>query len=442
MTNPSSLPSHAKALNDRIQQTICAEVAEITDVVVCGGGPAGIAAALSAARQGARTTLLEAQGCIGGVWTSGSLSLILDSDNKEGIMKEILENLRLCGGMGVTESGKRSNIYDAEKMKFLLEQMASDAGIHIRLHTRIVSAETNPDRRLTHVVTESKSGREAWRAKIFIDATGDGDLGAQAGCSFSMGRPENGQTQPMSLMAMLTGLPPQSVQKYCLGGTDSSPREKLKELLAKQGVTPSYGAPTLLHVNGQSFALMANHEYGYNSIRAEDLTRATLHARREINQIVDALRRSGPPWEKVHLVSTANHIGVREARRIRGRYRVSRDDLVEGRVHNNPICTATYWADVHSTDPNSGKTYGSEGTEVKPYQIPLEAAIAADVDGLMMAGRCISGDFIAHSSYRVTGNAVEMGENVGKIAALAAKTNRLPHEVILPGSESFDTKAS
>lgn len=415
----------------KIHQTISSKIIESTDVIVCGAGPAGIAAALGSARQGARTTLIEAHGCIGGVWTSGSLSLILDSDNKNGIMEEILERLRALGGMGVTDSGKRSNIYDSERMKFLLEQMAMEAGIHIRLHTRVVSAETNPEGRMTHVITESKSGREAWKAKIFVDATGDGDLAAQAGCSFAIGRPENGQTQPMSLMAILTGLPPQTVQEYCLGGQGSSPREKLKELLATQGVTPSYGAPTLLHVNGQSFALMANHEYGYNSTNAEDLTRATLHARQEINQIVEALRKSGPPWENVHLISTANQIGVREGRRIRGRYLVTREDLIGGRVHKNPICTATYWADVHSTDPNQGKSYGNEGTKVRPYQIPLEAAIAADVDGLMMAGRCISGDFVAHSSYRVTGNAVEMGEHVGKAAAVAAQMNCLPQDLRL-----------
>ena len=410
------------------------DVVESADVVVCGAGPAGISAALSAARAGAKTTLLEVHGCLGGVWTSGCLSLIIDHENKNGVLKEILNGLGKREGLASPSGSNGSPVYDTEAMKSLLEDLACDAGIHVRLHTRVVSAVQSEQRRLTHVVTESKSGREAWKAKVFIDATGDGDLGALAGCSFEMGRTENGETQPMSLMAMLGGVKAEGIADY-FSDAPGDPREaakrRLMELLERSGKSPSYGSPTLFRIHDEMFALMANHEYGFRGTDAEDVSRATLHARREIHEIVEVLRKAGPEWSGLKLIATANQIGVREGRRIRGRYSVTTDDLVIGKTHEDAICSATFCIDVHATNRSGGTSYGNDGVRALPYQIPLRAAIAADVDGLMMAGRCISGDFLAHASYRVTGNAVEMGENVGKVAAAAAASDCLPHEVDL-----------
>ena len=127
--------------------------------------------------------------------------------------------------------------------------------------------------------------------------------------------------------------------------------------------------------------------------------------------------------------------GVRDGRRIRGRYTVRREDLVVGARHDDAVARPTFGVDIHAhtLDENKKETISHGGFRTKPYDIPLRALIAKDVDGLMMAGRCISGDFIAHASYRVTGNAVAMGEAAGAIAAIAARTQRLPHEV--PWSE-------
>jgi len=122
---------------------------------------------------------------------------------------------------------------------------------------------------------------------------------------------------------------------------------------------------------------------------------------------------------------------VRDGRRIRGRYVVSKDDVIAGARHADAVVRPTFSVDIHALSAEMNKTtaYTNAGVKVKPYDIPLRALIASDVDGLMMAGRCISGDFIAHASYRVTGNATAMGEAAGAVAALAAKSQRLPHEV-------------
>jgi len=161
-------------------------VADRCDVIVCGGGPAGVAAALAAARTGAKTRLMEVNGCLGGVWTAGLLSWILDVGNKTALMETIVKELKRRDGAADYPGAVA---YDVEAMKLLLEDLCGKAGVTVRLHTRVAATASSPARRLTHVVTESKSGREAWGAKAFVDATGDGDLAAQAGCRFDFGRP-------------------------------------------------------------------------------------------------------------------------------------------------------------------------------------------------------------------------------------------------------------
>ncbi|HAO48016.1 MAG TPA: FAD-dependent oxidoreductase, partial [Runella sp.] len=131
------------------------------------------------------------------------------------------------------------------------------------------------------------------------------------------------------------------------------------------------------------------------------------------------------------IVATPEQIGIRDGRRIQGRYTVTKEDLVVGARHTDAVTRPTFGVDIHATDrkTNEVETISRGGIKMIPYDIPLRALIAKDVDGLMMAGRCISGDFTAHASYRVTGNAVAMGEAAGAVAALAAKSNKLPHEI-------------
>ncbi len=428
-----------------INENLTTPIAGHCDVLICGGGPAGISAAVAAARSGARVTLIEAHGCLGGVWTSGCLSWLIDHENKGGLMVEIKQRLHSKGGFSCSAarlnghkdnaSDERSSAYDVEMMKLVLDEMAEEAGVHVILHARCVAARVDArSHRLTHAMIESRSGRQAWTAGMFVDASGDGDLAAQAGCGFDLGHPDTGETQPMSLMALITGVAPDAIRPH----HDRSSNEKKEAAkrnfyrhLELHGHTPSYAAPTLFHIRGDLFAMMATHQYGYSAISCEDTTQATIQARAEIHAIIRALRRSGGPWAGVQLVATAAQIGIREGRRIRGMDTVTRDDIAQGRQHDTAICDVTFCVDIHSTNPARGKAYHNDNIVVRPYQIPLRAAIAADVSGLMLAGRCISGDFFAHASYRVTGNAVQMGESVGRVAALAASNGCLPQELPL-----------
>ena len=147
------------------------------DVIVCGAGPAGVTAAISAARAGAKVRLFESHGSLGGVWTSSLLGYLLDFD-KPGFNQELVRRLRERDA--IAGDGVNGVTYHPEEMKLILEELCVAAGVKVQLHTRIVAAQRN-GRQLTAIVTESKSGRQAWRAPVFIDDTGDGDLGGGDG---------------------------------------------------------------------------------------------------------------------------------------------------------------------------------------------------------------------------------------------------------------------
>ena len=400
------------------------------DVIVCGAGPAGVAAALASALSGAKTQLIELHGCLGGVWTSGLLSWIVDAHDKPGIMACLLDEL--------DRRGARAHpglAYDIEAMKLLLEQWCQAAGVQVRLLTRTVATyvqtSASNNKRLQLAITESKSGREAWRAKVFIDATGDGDLAALAGCQYAIGRPSDHKTQPMSLMALVTGIAISEVQPYVVGYADHrDAKQLLLNEITNAGGTPSYASPTLFRIRDDLFALMTNHEYNALATNASQISQATLHARSEINQIIYALQKRGGIWKNLRVVATAEQIGVREGRRIAGLYQVTINDLIAGVKHYDAVCRVTLNIDVHSPNPTESSDYTSDNKiKTKPYDIPLRALIARDVDGLLMAGRCISGDFLAHANYRLTGNAVAMGQAAGVTAALASRQECLPQQL-------------
>ena len=399
-----------------------------SDVVVCGGGPAGIAAALAAARKGASVQLIEVAGCLGGVWTAGLLTKILDSEEKTGIMAELLAEFSKRGS--VISKKWKGTVYDPEVAKLVLEEMCAQAGIKIRLHTRLVGAITDESNRLVAVLTESKSGREAWAAKRFIDCTGDGDLAAHAGCHFEVGIGDDCTCQPMSMLALLTGVDPAAIQPY-IRESGKEAKTALLKVMEDYGINPSYRAPTLRHLHSHIYSIMTNHEYGVSAFDADAISEATIHARKEIHSIVQSMRKLGGPWKDLSVVATAEQIGIREARRIKGRYQITTADLAKGLRHEEAVCQTSYPIDVHALNTYGNKEINREykKTGMKPYDIPYPALVAADVDGLLMAGRCISGDFIAHSSYRVTGNAVPMGEAAGLAAAVSLQTGKLPHEL-------------
>ncbi|MEI7807693.1 MAG: FAD-dependent oxidoreductase [Verrucomicrobiota bacterium] len=409
-------------------------LAGTAEVIVCGAGPAGVTAAITAARVGAKVRLFEAHGALGGVWTSSLLGYLLDF-NKPGFNQELVRRLRERDA--IPPVGQDGLCYHPEEMKVLLEELCTAAGVKVQLHTRVAAAYRE-GRVLTTIVTESKSGRQAWRAPVFIDTTGDGDLGALADCEFEIGEAKDCPCQPMSMNVLLMVKDARALKEVLHEGPAAkNEADKLALLreIRRTGIEPSYGKPTLFRVRDNLLLVMMNHEYGVNATDAAAISAATMRARGELNQIVRGLRKLGGAWDGVQLIATPEQIGIRDGRRIRGRYIVTKDDVVTGARQDDAVVRPTFPVDIHAMTAEGNKTspYGGRGVKVKPYDVPLRALIAKDVDGLMMAGRCISGDFIAHASYRVTGNSVAMGEAAGAVAAVAAQTKRAPHDV--PWSE-------
>ena len=412
-----------------------AKAAGTYDVVVAGGGPAGFAAAVSSARSGASTLLLELHGALGGIWTVGALGYVIGFGRSD-IDRELTARLDAMGAR--TPSGKRHSerhwSYEPEAMKVACEDMCREAGVEVRLLSPVVAAETQ-GRTVTAAITESKSGREAWKAKSFIDTTGDGDLAARAGNPFDVGSDAPGSPdQPASLCAIVSVDDPAAIRRFINHDPSSfspdrqkmywSPKKEFLAELARVGVTPTYSGPSLFHLHGGLFVMMANQEYGLRVDDATAISRATIKARREIFELARALReRGGEKWKGFRIVASAGQLTHRGGRRIRGRYSVTAADVAAGRRFEDAVALSTTGIDIHgltmkdnvrSSDGNPDKI------AFKPFEIPLRACRASDFDNLYMAGRCISGGFIPHASYRITGCAVQMGEGVGRAAALAA----------------------
>lgn len=275
---------------------------------------------------------------------------------------------------------------------------------------------------------ESKAGREAVLADVVIDATGDGDIAARAGCRYELGRPEDGLLQPMTLMFEVRGVEgfsmddsrplydamARAIREHALDFTLPFPRVKY--------------APWIIHTPRPGTAdVQLTHVYRMNSLDPADLTAATVQARRMAHQAAEVLRRV-PGLQKLELTHTAAHIGVREARRIRGRYRLEMADLVAGREFEDAVATCTFVVDVHHPDltPDLKDT---PPPRTRPFEIPYRCLLAADVDRLLLAGRLISGSHEAHGAYRQTGTAMATGQAAGLAAAWAARKGCSPADV-------------
>ena len=426
-------------LNEILEAEHSLPIRRESDLVVAGGGPAGFSAALSAARSGVSVTLIELGGALGGVWTQGLLSYILDAHGKSGILQEIVDELKNVQGYLHTPHppnassyiGDSDWTYDSESMKYVLEKLAIDANIHIEYHSRVVNAFVN-NRVITHVVIENNSGRSAIAAKQFIDATGNGDLGFFAGASYEVGHPQSGEVQPATLVAIISGFP-EGYENTLQGEAKIALHQKF----SSYGSELSYRRPVFVRLpHPHLAAVFLNHQYSVSHDDNSGITQATIEAREEIFKAIANIRKD-PEWSQARVVQTANFIGLREGRRLNGLYKLSVSDLQNGAKFQDAICLVHLPVDLHSVNKQDEKAAGEKketsynaGLTAKPYQIPARSLISSDIDNLVMAGRCVSGDFYAHASYRVTGNSVPMGEAAGFIAAKSVVLNLAPGQYL------------
>lgn len=391
------------------------------DVVVCGGGPAGCAAAVAAAQEGAKTLMLERNQYPGGIWTAGGMPWIIDHQGKTGLMGAWRDALQNMGGRINPPRGTLG--VPPEAVKGFLEDQLISAGVSFQYGT-MVAAVKKEGRQITHVITESKSGRQAWAGKVFVDCTGDGDTAALAGCGFDFGN-ASGTPQPASLNAFVCGLALEEVAPFLV------PHGKipLRDLLTELGCPPSYGMPSIFHFGQGIFGWMTHHAYHVKPDDAASVTAAAVAGRQELRRQIGALRNHGGIWKNLALVTTGACLGIREARRIHSLRNISLDDFGKPAEPGVSVCLSSVLPDVHGTDPGITSGIEKQVRELKPcLAIPWQSQIAADCDNLALAGRCIGGDFQSHASYRMTGTAVSLGEAAGRGAAWAAATGKMLFE--------------
>ena len=405
-------------------------VRDTYDVIVCGGGAAGFVAAAAAARHGAKTLLIEKYGFLGGTGTAGLMvqfGSIFDGSEVlvGGYTHEFLHRLVAENYADFYSEQSHSLIFDPEGMIAICQKMVLESGAQLLLHS-LVTGVIQDGGRLKGVIVENKSGRSACLAKVIIDATGDGDIAARAGAAFDCGN-EEGLLQPVSLEFLLGNVDATKVSGDSVGeviayiqkakedGTWKIPSDQF----FSWGRVKKCGAPDI--PESAFFFINASNAPGINGASAEDLTTAEVECRKQVPLLLEFLQKYVPGFEKCYLDRTAAQVGIRETRRIRGKYTLTRQDILEARHFYDGIVPGCNSIDVHHV---KGKVFGHEflakGTH---YQIPWRCFLPEKGEGLIVTGRCLSADHYALGSVRVMVVCMPMGEACGIAAAVACKEN-------------------
>ncbi len=390
------------------------------DVVIAGAGPAGIGAALEAARSGLKTALIERYGCVGGNLTQGYVGPLLGKIC-EGTVADEIESA-ICARKGA--------VPDFEKAKIALTELLDDAGVDVYLQTVVIGAEKNGEK-VEKIHTSGKFGNVSFSADVFIDATGDGDLAVLCGCPYEMGREGDGLVQPVTLMFVIEGVDPDQplLCRHEEDYTDLGDGREYLDLCHKAcrtGELPENVNIVRLYATDIKTERMVNatQENRIDPLKPADVFKAEASLRRQIGKIVDFLKNNIPGFSDIRIKGSASTLGVRESRRILGHYQLTEKDLMAGRAFPGTVVhKANFCLDIHNPS-GAGQSVHAEKRPVTPplYDIPFSAMCPIGCNNLITAGRCISGTHVAHSSYRVMRICMAMGQAAGAAAAVMLKT--------------------
>ncbi|MFA7343108.1 MAG: FAD-dependent oxidoreductase [Terrimicrobiaceae bacterium] len=407
------------------------------DVCVIGGSCTGVFAAVRAARLGMKVVLVERMGCFGGVATLSLVNVwhskydeVFDRQIFAGLTLEVIERLRLRDAVRDREKNPHWEwSFNPQELQIELDALVSESGIHPCLHTTFVAALRDGPR-MTGAIIENKSGRGVILARQFIDASGDGDIADRLGLPTYV----SSHTLPSTTCAIFSGW--ESVESHHRIG--QLLREHGSEFGLPQGV--AWGA----HIPGsQNFMLAATRIYtdGTNCADADALTRAEMEGRRQIRGLMDLVKKHIPGSNLV-LQTLPARLGIRETRHVKCRHQLSGDDVLYGRKFDDAIANGSYRVDIHHLD-KPGVTFRyldgrqeywrpghpleisrwREETPTNPtfYQIPFRSMTPEGCPNLLVAGRMIDADPVAHAGIRVMVNMNQTGEAAGVAAALAVK---------------------
>lgn len=392
-----------------------------TDVLVLGAGPAGFAAAYTAAKKGANVVLVEQGSDIGGMSTIGMMSHWTGNCGSE-LYREILRKSAQMNDYPV----ENITLIDPENLKTLYLEMLCEVGCKIMLYTFALDAISDGDNVLGATVA-NKSGQIDIYAKVTIDATGDGDIAARAGAAFTTGREGDSKMQPATLMFKVGGV--DQGKAAFIGSfetTYETPKGELQQL-AKEHLP--YPAGHVLTIDstlpGVATCNMTN-AIDIDGTKGEDLTKATVICRRQMKEIVKFLREYVPGFEKCFIIQAASLIGIRETRHFKGKYVMTEADILQAKVFDDYVVKDAYFNfDVHNiTGAGLDKTGVQHAfSQKKGYSIPYRCLLPENKENLLLCGRNISGTHMAHSNFRAMPICVGTGEAAGMAAAIAAERN-------------------
>lgn len=422
------------------------------DVIVCGAGPSGVVAAISAKRLGVDVLLVESSGLLGGNTTQSLVApwMTFHDDSKQvikGIAQEIVERLierNYTKGHIPDPIGFASTItpIDTEGVKEVLFEMVIEENIDVLLHS-FISSVNKKDNELTNITISTKSGFISLESKVFIDATGDGDVAFLSGEEFQHGRKEDSLTQPMTMMFNVDNVDVKKIRNYIDNNQDDFHLDKdYKEQytagsgffsfvnLAKSKNDLKLNRDRVLffeEVRENQVSINMTRVQNKSGVNVFDLSSAELEGRKQILEAFKFLKKYIPGFENSYILRTPSKIGVRETRHIVGEYAITLEDILERKSFEDAICVSAFPIDIHSPSGNNLNLY--EQSLAKSYEIPLRVMIPKTIDSLIVTGRCISATHEANASLRVTPSAMALGEAAGVLAAISAKKNTKPRDV-------------
>lgn len=398
------------------------------DVVVCGGGPGGIMAALAAARGGARTCLIERYGFLGGMATAGLVAPISVFNYNgrriiDGLPWEFVERLTEIGG--AREEKPLGNItFSPEKYKLIAQRMLKEAGVDIYFHSYITGIGTlkndAPEKKIEYVIIDNKNGAEAIKGKYFIDATGDSDLASMAGVPM---QPAKGELQPASLIFMLSGvdtdaLPMIRHSQQGVNYHDLTIRDLFTKL-REEGTedVPMFGGPWYCGILADGIVLvnMTRHFADMTDNRVAGEMECLL--RENAHKYTELLRKYIPAFKNAELIATAPMTGIRETRRILGAHTLTGEEYLEAIDFPDSVARGCHPVDIHSSNSTNQRCQFMKDAGYVPYR----SLYATSYPNLLVAGRNFSADEVASASIRVQASVMGLGQAAGTAAAMASK---------------------
>jgi len=423
-----------------------------TDVLVIGGGPAGIGAAVAAARAGARTLIAERYGFLGGNATAslvGPFMTSFSNDGKRqiigGVFDELVRRMEAVGGAihpekvraGTAEAGfyrfghDHVTPFNPEVLKVVAADLVLEAGASLLLHTSFVDPIVE-DASVHGAVVHNKGGLQVIRARLVVDCSADADVAFRAGAPTSRGRESDGKMQPMTMFFIIDGVDDAAVEAHIR----SHPEEEGKlfagivEAARLRGEFPIMRDKIGIYRTPEPGVWRVNTTrlLGLDGTNADDLTKAEIDGRKQVFKLVEFMQRECPGLSRMRLKETATQIGVRETRRIVGEYVLQVEDLTSGRHFDDVIALGSYPVDVHPVDGDGGGLR-EDITTADVYEIPYRSLVPLEVEDLLVAGRCLSATHEAAGAVRVMPPVFAMGQAAGAAAGLAIERDIRPRRV-------------